>query len=539
VSATSTCTVPSLTQAKADQLLQRRFAEAVARATPDFLCGDHEWQKRVLSSSSQNVIAICSRRAGKSEIACALLLLTACRTAGVSCIYLGLTKDSAGIVFRKWKRLMKRLKMPASITESDQLTVFPNGSRVLFTGTDDTRRVTHLLGDQLSGGMAVIDEGQDDPGIMERTVEDILGPMLDETTVDLPVPGRLVLLGTVPDVPAGYFWRTWESNYSGPAHDSPVESVNEDWACFAWSRFQNPFETHNEENLQKYLRKYRYELHDPEVRRRWFGERVFSKDSNAYRYQPAKQTYTPAAVERLDLGPFHCVFAGAQPGIRHYVVGIDQAQRRDRFAIVAWGWDPSVKDKLYHVAEAVTDPGADPQESEWLEVVKELRRRYGGSMEFIRDAGGSSAPVNDLLQLSHGITIVSAVKSPGSVKARVQRLSDLLNKGVAKVMADSELSADLLTAKWSMSAREKGKWEFDKSAKSPDLADAASYALDLPSFTQIGAPKPRTKPQTEADYYRQVREKTLRDLMSGKLQKRLQDKPNQALSMWVPPTTGR
>ena len=504
--------------------LARAFQQAKDRATPEAITGGHKWQLEALTSASPNVICICSRRAGKSELACGFLLLTAQATASVSCIYLGLTKDSAGIVWRKWKRLLKRLRYPAAHSDSEQLTVLPNGSRVLFTGTDDTRRITHLLGDQLSGGCAILDECQDDPGILQRTVEDVLSPMLDETTVDIHRPGRLVLLGTVPDVPAGYFWRTWTSNYQGPELDCPVKYESEHWGCYAWSRFDNPFETDNERNLQANLKKYRYERTDPEIRRRWFGERVFSAESNAYRFQAAKHVYSSQHVESFEVGPFHYRAIGGTDasllGLSHYVVGIDQAQRRDRFALVAWGWNPAKKDQLLQVAEAVTDPGADPQESEWLEVCKVLRKQYGGSMEFCRDAGGSSAPVNDLLQLSHGITIISAVKSPGSVKARVQRLADLFQRGVAKVLEGSELEKDLLTARWSMKAREAGKWEFDKSSKSPDLADAASYALDLPSFTTIGAPKPKPPRQTEAEWLKAQRDKTLADLMKPQPKRR-------------------
>jgi hypothetical protein len=530
--------MPAISQTKAEQLLAKRFADACTRATPEAICGNHAWQYKILTCTAQNIIGMCSRRAGKSEVACGLLLRTAMATANTSSLYLGLTKDSSGIVWRKFKRLLKRLKFPASINDTEQLCVLPNGSRILFTGTDDMRRVTHLLGDQLSGGIAILDECQDDPGIMERTVEDVLGPMLDETTIDLPVPGRLAMFGTVPDVPAGYFWRSWERNYSGPdGFATPTESQNQDWACFAWSRFDNPYQTENDERLAAYLRKYKYQLHDPEVQRRWYGIRTFSKDSNAYRYQPAKHTYTPGHVDTVDIGPFHCRFAQPLPGLRHFIVGIDQAQRRDRFAIICWGWDPSIKDKLYQVAESWTEPGADPQDSEWLEICKELKRRYGGSIEYIRDAGGSSAPVNDALQLSHGIVVTSAIKTPGSLKARVQRLADLLHKGVAKVMDGSELSGDLLTAKWSMAAREKGKWELDKTAKSPDLADAATYALDLPSFTQIGAPKPKEAPLSEQEYFRQQRDKTLRDLLSGKPAPK--QKPNLAMLMWKPPPSGR
>src|SRR6187551_2461822 len=106
-------------------------------------------------------------------------------------------------------------------------------------------------------------------------------------------------------------------------------------------------------------------------------------------------------------------------------------------------------------------------------------------MQFIRDPGSSSA-TNDTLLHSHGIVVESATKGPGSVKARVDRMGDLLNRGVAKVIAGSELDHDLRTTRWNDDAREKGKWELDKSQKSPDVSDAGSYAISLPLFSEIG-----------------------------------------------------
>src|SRR5690348_6433585 len=177
--------------------LDRRWAEAVARVTPEAIAtgkhGErHEIQIEILRSLAQNLIFMCSRRAGKSEVCCGLLLMTAIKTPDVSCLYLALTSDAAEPIWRKWRKLLRKLGVPNSSSDHTQFTEFPNGSRVYFTGTDDTRRVTHFLGDQLASGMAIIDEAQDDPGIMETTVENVLGPMLDETTIDKPVPGRLV-----------------------------------------------------------------------------------------------------------------------------------------------------------------------------------------------------------------------------------------------------------------------------------------------------------------------------------------------------------
>jgi len=94
----------------------------------------------------------------------------------------------------------------------------------------------------------------------------------------------------------------------------------------------------------------------------------------------------------------------------------------------------------------------------------------------------------------------------------------------------------LTTAKWSVKAREAGKWELDKAARSPDLCDAASYALDLPSYTQIGAPKLPPKPQTWRERCDAEQKATLEMVLRGKA-------PNPPslptfVKMWLPPPKG-
>lgn len=535
----------TVTAAEAQAELDRRWQEERKRITPEAIATykgrTHLVQLAILRCTTQNLLFMCSRRAGKSEVCCGLLLLTAAAHANTSNLYLGLTGDAAGIVFRKWKRLLRRLNITNTTTDSDQLTIFPNGSRVLFTGTDDTRRVTHLLGDSLASGMAIIDEAQDDPGIMQYTAETMLGPMLHETTVDHPVPGRLVISGSVPDVAVGYFWKLWETQYAA-ANDNardegacPTEAHTEHWSLFAWSRYENPFQTDNDKRKRSYCESFGMAADSPDVRRRFHGERVFSALVLAYRFDARKHTYVPSSVRRFDLGPFHCLFAARNQGCDRAIIGIDQAQRHDRFAIVGWEWNHQLKDRLFQFAEAVTDPGADPQESEWLAVCALLRTDYpDGGMEFIRDAGGSSAPTNDLLKHSHGITVVSAIKGPGSVKARVQRLSDLLATLIAKVIEGSQLADDLLTARWAPKALDKGKWELDKSQRSPDVSDAGSYALDLPSYTQIGGLKPPAPKPTFDEWCEAEQKKSLRLALKGKRAYPEKAVPTYA-KLWLPP----
>jgi hypothetical protein len=306
------------------------------------------------------------------------------------------------------------------------------------------------------------------------------------------------------------------------------------WRGFNWSRFENPFQLRNDLREKEYCEKYRLEPSDPRVLRRFRGRFAFSAFDTAYRFDAGKHTYQPASLATKTIGPFLLRLAVLPPGFDRTIVGIKQAARNGRFAIVAWTWNHRRKDRLLQLAEAVTEPGADPLDSDWLAVCAELRTRYrGGGMEFIRDAEGSSPPVNEALRMTHGITVASAFKTAGATKARVQRLSDLLALGVAKVIEGGSLADCLSTARWNPKTRDAGKWELDVTAQVPAVSDAASIALDLPSYSQMGAPKPPAKPMTMRERLAEEQRKTLDDVLRGKGAK-APTLPAYA-RMWVPP----
>ncbi len=526
----------NVTPDQASALLRKRWESAIARVTPEAIAtgkhGErHEIQIEVLKCTKQNMIFMCSRRAGKSEVCCGLLLLTAIRTNDVSCLYLGLTKDAAEPIWRKWKRLLKKFDIPTkTMSDASQFTEFANGSRVLFSGTDDLRTVSHLLGDQLAGGMAVIDEGQSDPGIMETTVEDTLGPMLDETTHDKPIPGRLVLSGTVTDAPIGYYWKTWIQNRNASDTATKEGSL---WETFSWNRYENPFQTNNELREAEYCEKYKKNHNDPAVLRRFRGERIWSKEANAYRFSHKEHCYNPAALKRSEIGPFHCLFVGRNLDVTRMIVGIQQSQSNHRFAIVAWGWNHLRKDKVWQLAEAVTDFEFDPLENEWLAVCAEIRSLYPVGIQFIRDAEGSSNETNEALRLSHGIEMNSTIKTSGGAKSRILRLADLLDIGIAKVIEGSALAEDLSVSRWNAKSKKAKKWELDDTHRSPDVAKAATNAFDLPAYSKIGAIKQESKPMTFDEKLEAEQKKTLELLFRGKLPKE-QTRPS-FVDMWLPP----
>ena len=104
---------------------------------------------------------------------------------------------------------------------------------------------------------------------------------------------------------------------------------------------------------------------------------------------------------------------------------------------------------------------------------------------------------------------------------------------VAKVIAGSELDHDLRTTRWNDDAREKGKWELDKSQKSPDVSDAGSYAISLPLFSEIGGQQPDANLST-LERAVLAQEAYVRDVLSGKAPKAERLVPLAHL-LWNPP----
>ena len=456
--------------------LQRRIQEAIDAFTPESISEGHTHQCEILKSDFQNGVFMCSRRAGKTFLCCALLALTALRTADVSCLYLALTSGQAKKVWaRTWKRLLRKFNLPAEHSETDMTTTFPSGSQVVFGGTDDMRHVQTLLGDSMAGGMAILDESQSDPGLMESLVVDVLGPMLDETTAGKPIPGRLVLAGTVPETAAGYFWRTWVAN-EGVEHS--------EWKCVAWSRFDNPHEHDNRKHLDSYLRKYHLQESDPIVQRNWFGARVFDIAVTAYRYNPVNAWVgVPAPwLNTIELfagplgkeAPVHLVAVQPPPGVDTFAVGLDPASKRDRYAMVMWGWGKQSSD-VWQIAEWVTPEGAGTLQSQWVAVLVVLREQYRNLIRYLRDAGSASETI-DLVQRDYHMLVEAVAKGPGSLKGRVDRFADLLGQGRAHPLAGSQLETDLKLCRWDQAARERGKWLWSKNHHG-DVADAGGYGL--------------------------------------------------------------
>lgn len=470
---------------RAEKELNRRWQAAIQGITAEAIADGHEYQYQLLTTALYAIIAMCSRRAGKTWALCGLLLLTAIKTPNVSCLYLALTAGQARKVYNRiWFRLLRRfgiLKL-CKISATEQSVTFPNGSTVVFGGVDDLRHVQTLLGDSMAGGIAIVDEAQSgDRTVLKTLVLDILDPMLHETNKEKPEPGKLVISGTVPEVAAGFLYETWQKH---------VNEEDSEWLCLNWNRFQNPH-TNSQKELEKYLKKHSLLESDPIVQRNWFGRLVYDPNATAFRYQQQKSGWKGNAAtwaNSLLLPPGKLIAVTPPPGVNTYSIGLDPAATSDRFGIVVWGWSSKEPQGVWQVAEWVTEKGANALESQYMAALRTLVTHYGNVVSITWDPGGPSTTLDPSWLSEYGLVIEPAKKGKGSKKARVDRLADLLGTGRAHVLIGSELERDLMTARFDDEKRADGKYEWTSDCH-PDVADAATYAL--PAYIEAAKVKPK------------------------------------------------
>jgi hypothetical protein len=488
---------PKVSKEAAQAEQRRRAVAIISRFTAELVAGDHGPQLAYLKSTAQFVVAACSRRAGKTWANCALLAMTALLSEGVTCVYVGISLDQVQrTAWRLWKAMLKTYGLEPLVTSSteDMVTTFYNGSVVHFGSLQNERHANTWLGASLAGGIAIIDECQEASSDLLEAAERIIDPALTDTTADHPEPGRFVWSGTFPETQTGRFWELYSERTK---EGSPYE-------VHTWNRFQNPFLRDQEKRLAEVLRKAKVTVDEPFIQRDWFGNPVYDRNATAYGFDPEKNTYKPtrpAWLAEVDLHPFEVMASVPPPGCSVFIVGIDPAGLQDRYAIEVWGFGKD-SNALYQVFEAVTEKGANPLQSQANAVLGFINKHYQPVTAWVRDYG-SAAITDDTLLREHGIANVEpAIKA--ALKARVDRMRDLLSTERAFVMEGSKLAEDFAKARWSLEAREKGQWKWH-SSHHPDAADAAVYPLPhYFAFNEAKPAAPKTVNEIAAQLFQQA-----------------------------------
>ncbi len=398
-------------------------------------------------------IAVCSRRSGKTIACAADLVDTAINSPGVVCLYITLSRNNAKkIIWREIKKINRDYNLSGVENLSELSMTFPNNSIIYLSGAKDTNEIEKFRG--LALKLVYIDEAQSFRSYIKDLIDDVLAPALMDYA------GTLVLIGTPPPIPTGYFVDAFQG-LNG-------------WSKHHWSFWNNPFITaksklSHQQMLDRELVRRGVTIQDPSIQREWFGKFTLDSDSLLLHYQPGMNHFDELPI--------------ITPKKWHHIMGIDLGfDDADAIAVLAWQENSPV---TYVVEEKVV-----PQQgiTELVAQVEELRKKYDIS-KIVIDQGGLGKKIAEELRRRHQIPVEPADKA--RKMENIAFLNDSLRTGRMKAKKDSKFAQDSYLVEI-----DKDKSTADKIKVSDkyhsDIIDAVLYAFrESPAYSyQAPIPKP-------------------------------------------------
>lgn len=402
-------------------------------------------QLQFINDPSPYVIAVCSRRAGKT-IACAVHMLEVAQAnEGQNIVYITTTLGHAKRII--WKDLVRLSQaLDCKVNNTELQIIFSNGSIIHLAGAKDASEIEKFRGMHIK--LAYIDEGQSFRPFIKDLITDIIEPALMDYN------GQLRLIGTPGPITAGYFYECW---------------TNVEWSRHKWTFFDNPHlvaksgKTH-EELLARVLKSRGVTSSDPSIQREFFGNWV--TDTNSLLIHVQDQNY----------------FGQLPPDKYNYIMGIDIGHKdADAIAILAWSENSKV---IYLVDEFVT-PRQDI--TDLVSAIKMFDDKYKVT-KMVMDAGGLGLKIAEELRRRAQLPIIAADKKRKF--ENVALLNQWLRLGQFKAHKDSKFVEDAFLV------------EIDRDRTTPDrlivkdsyhsdIIDAVLYAFkESPAYSYV-APTPK------------------------------------------------
>jgi hypothetical protein len=438
-----------------DRLKKLEEKASVAASIPaSFNLSDHLFPQQLsfVQDPAPFKVGLCSRRAGKSTACAADLVYTALTTQQCTALYVtGARTDAKKIVWSEVKRFNDQHGFRGVPNESELAMSFPNGSVVRLAGAKDDASVEKIRGQMPPVKKAYIDEAQSiRDSLLRKLIDDVLEPAL------LDYNGTLVMIGTPPPVPVGFFVDSSKSSQ---------------WSSHKWTFFDNPFiplksgRTH-QEALDRVLKRRGVTVDDPSIRREFFGELALDTNSLVYQYNPSLNHYDALPSDRYT-----------------YMLGVDLGfNDADALAVLAWNENSKI---TYLVEEVVT---REQGVTELVEQIELMRKKYDIS-KIIMDTGGLGKKISEEIIRRYKIPITAAEKTRKF--EYIELFNAAMRTGQFMAKRDSLFALDSMKVEW-----DRDKTKPDRKVISDrfhsDICEAALYAWrESYSFTHVPAkPKP-------------------------------------------------
>lgn len=445
-----------ITSAGAKKALNARIKQAFDSFDLDtFLFSE---QLAFVKDESPNKLAVCSRRSGKTVACAADLIDTALKTPGGVCLYITLSRSNAKkIIWRDLKKINRDYKLGGVENLSELSMTFPNTAIIYLSGAKDTNEIEKFRGMAIK--KVYIDEAQSFRAYIQELIDDVLSPALMDYA------GTLVLIGTPPPIPTGYFSDAYQKSTS--------------WSKHHWTFWDNPFIltksklTHHQ-MLQRELTRRGVTAEDPSIQREWFGKFVLDSDALLLHYNTLKNHFQSLPT--------------ITPLKYNYILGIDLGfDDADALAVIAW----SEADPVTYLVEelVVTQQGL----TELVEQIQTLQKKYDFS-KIVIDQGGLGKKLAEEMRRRHQLPVEPADKA--RKMENIAFLNDALRTGRFKAKSGSKFAQDSYLV------------EIDKDKSTPDkvkvsdkyhsdIIDAVLYAFkESPAFSYM-PPKDKPRPGTK------------------------------------------
>lgn len=391
-------------------------------------------QVRFIEDPSKLKVAVCGRRAGKTYACAAYLLQIVLRIPNCKVVYLAITKDYArSLIWSTLSDINNQYSLGGKFLDSSSVATFPNGSEILVSGADTAAEVRKFRGHGLA--LVIVDEVQN---FRTMVIEDLVENVLSKALYDYD--GTLVLVGTPPPVPVGYFFDCDKGKMAGS------------FTHFKWNMFDNPHIKRKsgrtaEYLLQQDLKRKGVSINDPSIRREVFAEWATDTNALVFHYDYNINNYN--TINNLT----------------EYVIGVDIGFN-DSDAIAVLGWS-AAEPTIYLVEEYIK---AGQTVTDLAVIVNSLIEKYK-PLKVVMDTGGLGKKIAEEIRKRYSLPIEAAEKVRKF--EFIELLNDALRTGKFKAQSTSQFAQDTLLVEWDRSKTQK---LVIKDTFHSDIADAVLYA---------------------------------------------------------------
>lgn len=231
-------------------------------------------QLNVLNAGNGTILVCCSRRAGKTHMLVACLLIECMRRPNTKCIYIGETMElSEGLIDSAANEIIEKCHLQDKKGKRFNWRRMDNGSEILVRGLSNTKDPDQIRGNKAK--VIVIDEFFHlKSDLLEYLQREVLQPMQMDYADDY----KFLCAGTPPQVKNTYgemAWKTWEVPH------------------FTWTWRDNPHPVNveaREAYVEQVLEEKGLTWDSPFARREYLGEWAYDDDLILY---PNFKVYDP------------------------------------------------------------------------------------------------------------------------------------------------------------------------------------------------------------------------------------------------------